>query len=117
MAQERPVCAEIVVRLGLGVSPVMVTATGEDKLPSHQEALKIAVANIYHKMLRMRTYLTMTAHPQPVSHHLRIYFLLQTEQFYFASQSSSAHERIILFKSAHKCTRVASHIRRQLAVS
>ena len=28
MAQERPVCAEIVVRLGLGVSPVMVTATG-----------------------------------------------------------------------------------------
>ena len=30
MAQERPVCEEIVVRLGLGVSPVpvMVTATG-----------------------------------------------------------------------------------------
>ena len=28
MAQERPECAEIVVRLGLGVIPVMVTATG-----------------------------------------------------------------------------------------
>ena len=28
MAQERPVCEEIVLRLGLGVIPVMVTATG-----------------------------------------------------------------------------------------